>query len=490
MAVTADCTMIVHKLSRFAAGLVCALFLAGDTLAGQPAPFTIEATEDVSSRFPGAPHLQSFVWAQWDGKWIFISGRKAGYHGVGGKEADFPRSGANDKIWMIDPSGTGDARIWSIPLSSLSESLGGVKDQFLSSNVAYFQDRETLYLAGGYGQDSTGAWVTFPILSTVHLPTLVKAISEGTNVSSAITYTRNSLVQTAGGELLKLDDGMFYLIGGHVFTGTYLDFEAASENDSPKASQHYTGEIRKLRVTRDTHGQLAVTLIEAFRNPEFARRDLNAALTIQPNGHTLGAAAYGGVFTKDQLGFSKPIYWTASSSPQVAEYEQKMSGYSCARMAFFDPDSKAMMTTFFGGITQWIWNGEQGQFHPAPRVGTKADREYFDGMPWTDQITTLVRNAQSTYEAVQPGRLAAYLGANGAFLPAPGLERIRPDADVFDLRPIRGKRVLAGYLFGGIRAFPKEFPYRDDSPPYYSGNIPTRSSEMIIAVYVTVPPAN
>ncbi len=47
-------------------------------------PFTIEATEDVSSRFPGFPRLQSFAWAQWDGKWIFIGGRTAGYHGVGG----------------------------------------------------------------------------------------------------------------------------------------------------------------------------------------------------------------------------------------------------------------------------------------------------------------------------------------------------------------------------------------------------------------------
>ena len=50
-----------------------------------------------------------------------------------------------------------------------------------------------------------------------------------------------------------------------------------------------------------------------------------------------------------------------------------------------------------------------------------------------------------------------------------------------DLRPLRGKRVLAGYLYGGIRAFPREFPYRDDSPLYHSGNVPTRSSDMYAA---------
>jgi len=206
----------------------------------------------------------------------------------------------------------------------------------------------------------------------------------------------------------------------------------------------------------------------------------------------VGAAAYGGVFTKDQLGFSKPIYWNAASPPRVAEdYEQKMNGYSCAKLALFDPDSKTMLTTFFGGISRWNWNEAHAEFQAAPRIGTKSEAVYFDGLQWIDQITTLVRGPHETYEVVQPSnRLAAYLGTNAAFLPAPGLERIRRDADVFDLKPLRGKRMLVGYIYGGIRAFPREFPYRDDSPAYHSGNVPTRSSEMIVAVYITVPPAN
>src|SRR6266849_634282 len=55
----------------------------------------IEASEDVSGRFPGTPQLQSFAWAQWDGKWIFIGGRTGGYHGIGQGDVDFPRSRAN-----------------------------------------------------------------------------------------------------------------------------------------------------------------------------------------------------------------------------------------------------------------------------------------------------------------------------------------------------------------------------------------------------------
>ena len=46
----------------------------------------------------------------------------------------------------------------------------------MSSNLLFFQDHDTLYLAGGYGQDSQGNWVTYPILSSVHLPSLVEGV--------------------------------------------------------------------------------------------------------------------------------------------------------------------------------------------------------------------------------------------------------------------------------------------------------------------------
>ena len=105
--------------------------------------------------------------------------------------------------------------------------------------------------------------------------------------------------------MLKLDDGMFYIAGGHIFTGTYREFEGAEEKNSTKASQTYLGEIRKLSFKRGTGGQLSVSLVERYPNPEFARRDLNAVFTILPDGHSLGAAIYGGVFTKDQLSFTQ-----------------------------------------------------------------------------------------------------------------------------------------------------------------------------------------
>src|SRR5580658_3139303 len=473
-----------------AAALALGCLLALPGAPGKP-PLMVEASEDVGADFMGAPRLQSFVSARWDGKWIFIAGRTGGYHGVGQGDVDFPRTKANQQIWVIEPPASGPAKVYSFPVADLPPSLSSVKDQWVSTNLLHFQDRDTLYLAGGYGENSAGEPVTYPVVSSVNLPALVEGVIHGKDTfSKTIAWAESPLVQSTGGELVKLDDGFFYLIGGHVFMGTYRGFEAADEKNTTKVSQTYLGEIRKLRIATTRPGTLAVTLEKSFPDPEFARRDLNAGLTLLADGKSLGAAIYGGVFNKDQLNFTHPIYISTGSDPKVDDrFEQKMSAYACATMLLYDPESSGMYTTFFGGISRWRWNDAMRQFVQAPVLGDKTKQTgYLDGMPWINEISTLVRSRGKTYEFVQQDRrLPGYVGANAAFLPAAGLKRIREDADIFDLRQFRGKRVLAGYLFGGIRALPKEFPYTDEAPDYTSGNVPAKASDMILKVYVTAP---
>jgi len=452
-------------------------------------PFTLEAIENVAGQMPGVPKLQSFAWAEWDGKWILIGGRTTGYHGVGAAEADFPRAGSNDRIWVVDVTSKGHAKTYSLPVAQLPESLAAVKDQWVSSNPLFFQDKNTLYLAGGYGENAHGKWVTYPVLSSVDLPALVEGVMRGKDTfSETIAWANSPFVQSAGGDLLKLDDGMFYLAGGHVFTGTYRDFEGTNEHSTPQASQEYLGEIRKLNVERAGKGHLSVTLVDRYADPEFARRDMNAGFTILADGHSLAAAVYGGVFTKDQLNFQKPIYWDAKARPWVDNFVQKMSSYTCAHMELFDPESNAMYTTLFGGISRSTWDDQKKEFAEAPLIGDKSKSVYLDGMEWIDRISTLARRGPHSVEMVQAARMPGYVGANAAFIPVAGLRKIRDDASVYDLAALRGKRTLIGYLYGGIRAFPRQFPYLDNSPAYSSGNVPTKPSDLILAVYITVPP--
>ena len=132
-------------------------------------PFTIEASEDVAREFPGAPRLQSFSFAQWKGRWIFIGGRMAGYHAVGGGSAEFLRADANRDVWVVDTIAK-PARTYHVPVAQLPSRLATVQAQWTATGLLYFQDGEELYICGGYGQDEKGNWSTFDVISRVSLP--------------------------------------------------------------------------------------------------------------------------------------------------------------------------------------------------------------------------------------------------------------------------------------------------------------------------------
>lgn len=450
-------------------------------------PLTVEASEDASAEFPGAPGLQSFISANYDGKWVLIGGRTNGYHQSGGKDTDFSRLEANQKIWVIDTVGAAPHRVYSYAVSLLPERLAAVKDQWLASNFSYFQDGDTLYIAGGYGENSSHKWVTYPVLSVVSLPDLIDGVIQGKDFSNSISFTQSDLVESAGGNLIKLDDGLFYLVMGHIFMGRYTDFEAQNENRSKRAWQQYLGEIRKLRISRAGDGTPAVSLVATYSDPEFRRRDLNVTYSMGEDGQTLDGAAYGGVFTKDQLNFTHPVYFGPDAAPYVDRaFEQKMSAYACAKLLIFDRHEKTMYTTFFGGISRWFWNYDLGRFEEARLTGDKTKEVYYDGLEWIDEISTLARRSRATYEFVQPeNKLPAAMGSEAVLFLLPGLKRVHEKTNILDIQQFEGKRTFVGYLYGGIRASPRQFPYREDSPGYRPGAVPTRCNDLILRVYVS-----
>ena len=187
-------------------------------------PFTIDASEDASAEFPDAPRVASGSFGQWKGKWVFIGGRIAGYHGVGGGAADFLRSDSNREVWIVDTT-VRPGRTYHDPIAELPASLAPVKDEWTSTGQLYYQDSATLYIAGGYGEDSAKQWITFPVISAIDLPRLIEGVIHGHIPPESIAFTRSPLVQSAGGELVKLADGFFYLVMGHVFMGSYTAFE-------------------------------------------------------------------------------------------------------------------------------------------------------------------------------------------------------------------------------------------------------------------------
>ncbi len=460
------------------------LFLA--VLSFVKLPFAIDATEDVSNQFPGAPHIQSFSFAQWQGRWVFIGGRTTGYHNAGGGPAEFLRRDANRDIWVVDTT-VKPARTYHMPLAQLPESLAPVKDQWSATGQLYYQDGPNLYICGGYGEDSKGKWVTYALISEVDVPRLIDSVMHG-RAPAGISFGSSDLVQSTGGELLKLPDGLFYLVMGHSFQGSYTAFEGQGEHDSGGASQAYLNEIRKLKITKDPIGNLEVRLIQAYRDEtEFHRRDLNVTQVLSPSG--LGLAAYGGVFTPEtQLNYSKPVYLLDGNGPQVdRKFDQKMNAYACPRLLLYDKSTQTMYTSFFGGISRYQWDPAVADFRENPKVGSKTEPVYLDGMQWSDQISTIrkvMAPGGETTEIVQSATLPGFLGTDAVFIPAPEVRRAYPDTAILDLDALRGSKTFVGYIYGGIQASPYSFPYLKTSQPYNAGAVPTTTSERILKVYV------
>ena len=463
-----------------------ALLLA--TLPVTKLPFTIDATEDARSEFPDAPRLQSFSFAQWKGRWVFIGGRIAGYHSVGGGPAEFLRADANRDVWVVDTV-VKPAKTYHVPIATLPETFAPVKDQWTSSGQLYFQDGPKLYICGGYGQDHRDKWVTFPLISQIDLPLLIEGVIGGRLLASSIAFASTPLVQSAGGELVKLADDFFYLVMGHVFMGSYTAFEGHSEHNGEEASQTYLNEIRKLKIGVPPGGGLSVRLVQTYRDEaEFHRRDLNATQFLSPKG--LGLAVYGGVFTPEtQLSYSKPIYLFENSTPLIdARFEQKMNAYSCARLLMYDRAAETMYSTFFGGISRFWWDTASAAFIENSRIGNRSEATYLDGMQWSDQISTIrtvmAAGREETTELVHPGFLPGFLGTGAVFIPEPEVARAHPGANILDFEKLPRTKTMVGYIYGGIRAFPYRFPYNKSSTPYNAGTIPTSPSDSILRVYV------
>jgi hypothetical protein len=448
-------------------------------------PFSIEATENVANEFPGAPRLQSFSFAQWKGRWVFIGGRIGGYHAVGGGSADFLRADANREVWVVDTTVT-PAKTYHAPVSQLPAKLSVIGAQWASTGQLYFQDGDQLYICGGYGQDQNGKWVTFDVMSRLSLPMLVDGVMRGQIPAESIAFARSPLVQSTGGGLIKLSDGYFYVVMGHSFQGNYTAFEGRGEKNSAEASQTYLEEIRKLSVKTAPDGSLSVSLAQKFHDEnEFHRRDLNVVPFLSAAG--LGFAAFGGVFTPEtQLNYTKPVYLTSGVRPTVdSSFDQKMNSYESAVLLMYSETAKTMYTTFFGGISRFSWNPSEAVFQENTMTGSKTDVKYLDGLQWSDQVSTIQKNETRTSEMVHSSPLPAYLGTDAVFIPVPELARAARNTDILALDSLHDKKTFVGYIYGGIRAFPYEFPYLKTATPHASGSVPSEVNNMILKVYVT-----
>jgi hypothetical protein len=375
----------------------------------------------------GLEGLQSFAWAQHNGKWLIIGGRVDGLHRRQ-PFAAFDANGKNDQLIVVDPIAQ---KKWSAPLSSLPES---IQEQLSSSNMEFQQVEDYLYVVGGYGFSKRSAnHITYPNLSAVHVPDVINAVIKGTAFNTKIRQITDSLFAVTGGSLDKINN-TFYLTGGQKFIGRY---NPMGPNHGPGFSQTYTNSIRKFTIS-DNGKTLSVTHLPAIVDPEnLHRRDYNVVPQIMPTGEE-GLTAFSGVF---QLGVDLPylnsVNIVSTGYSVDNSFSQYYNHYHSAHIPLYSVANKEMHTIFLGGIAQYF--------------DSSGILVQDSNVPFVKTIARVTRNGKGVMaEYKLPIEMPSLLGSDSEFIPIEGLPRFKNE--VLKLDEFTADSTLIGYIYGGIES--------------------------------------
>ncbi|MFN2396531.1 MAG: hypothetical protein ABR597_12685, partial [Bacteroidales bacterium] len=368
------------------------------------------------------PGLHSYVYAQYQGKWLVIGGRKDGLHARQPFNS-FPASQNNTDIYVIDVAGN---QFW---LSSLNVLPTGIKEQLQSTNMNFYQDQDTLYIIGGYGFSQVADdHITYPDLTTVNVPDLINAIQNNETITPYFKQIHDDIFAVTGGHLKKLND-LFYLVGGHRFDGRY------NPMGNPTYTQTYTNQIRKFSI--DNSGtQLSFDNYVAITDPvHLRRRDYNLLPQIFPNGEQ-GFTISSGVFQINaDLPFLYPVDIKENNYTPITTFNQYLSNYHSAVACLYDSINNNMHSVFFGGISQYYYqNGNVIQD---------------DLVPFVKTISRLTRDANGNLTEYQlPVEMPALQGSSAEFIP--NLDLPHYSNEVFQLHEISQSTFMIGHIYGGI----------------------------------------
>ena len=372
----------------------------------------------------GLPGLHSYAFAQHNGKWLIIGGRKDGVHARQPFNA-FPDAQNNKEIYVVDIA---TQQSWSASVNSLPT---GIKEQLQSTNMNFYQDGNALFIVGGYAYSTTAAdHKTFNNLTSVDVPNLINAIIAGTPITSYFKQITNDVFAITGGQLGKIGN-TFYLVGGHRFDGRY------NPMNNPTFTQTYSNAIRKFTIDNSGSNLSYANYEEILDAVHLHRRDYNLLPQVFPDGE-LGYTISSGVFQiAVDLPFLYPVDIKAGGYFPQTQFNQYLSNYHSGKACLYDATNNRMHNLFFGGISQYYYqNGTLLQDNTVPFVKTISRTTRFtDG---------------SLLEYQLPVEMPNLKGAGAEFIPNENLPHY--SNEVIQLSNITADEFVIGYLFGGIQS--------------------------------------
>lgn len=388
----------------------------------QQVPFQIDI-EAVNAT--AVPPIHSFAFAQEGSKWLIVGGRTNGLHGFSTND-NFDVMYANEYIVVVDTT------TWTYSTASILGLPMNIKDPLRSTNMQYSVIGDYLYIAGGFGWDSTlSRYDTYPTLTAIRIDSMINAVVTAQPIAPHIRQITNTNLQVTGGEMMTIGDTS-YLIFGHYFRGRY------QETPGPIFVQVYENQIKKF-VIDDDGTNLSVTYFGSITDTNnFHRRDLNVGPTMDLNGSE-SWAAYSGVFRKDvDLPYLSPIQYNINGTYVVdTTFDQNMNNYTSALFPVFDSVHGTMYTVLFGGCSQFDYNPANGNM------------TYDSLVPFVSDVSVMVHAANGQWAQVPLSlQLPGLLGSNMKFVPLDTVPMY--SNDVVRLRDV-SSRILVGYLYGGIQ---------------------------------------
>lgn len=371
---------------------------------------------------PNFPGIHSFAFAQYNGKWLIIGGRADGIHARQPFNA-FPAASNNTTIYVVDIA---VQQFWSTSINSLPTA---ISEQMQATNVNFYQDDATLYLIGGYAFSASASdHITFNKMTAVNVPGLINAVINGTSIADNFKQMVNENFAVTGGQLGKIGT-TFYLVGGHRFDGRY------NPMNNPTFTQAYTNQIRKFQID-NSGNQLSIINYEAITDAvHLHRRDYNLLPQVFPNGE-LGYTIASGVF---QINVNQPFLYPvdikASGYIPQTNFNQYLSNYHSAKASLYDASNNRMHNLFFGGISQYYYNG--------------STLVQDNNVPFVNTISRTTRFADGSLQEYQmPETMPSLKGASAEFILNRSLPRF--SNDVIKLDEIAPSEFVIGHIVGGI----------------------------------------
>ena len=380
--------------------------------------------ELVPDTIENLPALHSYVFAQQQNEYLVIGGRKDGIH-PRQPFAAFNEADKNTKAFVINPK---TKQVWESNLSGLSTTL---VEQLNSTNMNFHQEKDTLYIIGGYGYSPSAAdHKTYDYITTVSVGGLINAIKSNASTAAFFKQIQYGKFAVTGGHLAHMD-GKFYLVGGHRFDGRYNPMGHATY------TQEYTHEVRIFKVNNSGTTPVVFDYQAIHNEDHLRRRDYNLVPQIYPDG-SRGFLISSGVFQKGvDLPFLYPVQVHDTFITPVIDFNQYLSHYHSASIAFFDSQNKEMHSLFLGGLSQYDYENE------------KLIKD--DLVPFVKTISLLTQNNKGAYTEYKLNQsMPAFLGSSAEFWFNPDIPQIQHE--IIDLNKLTGDTTLLGYIFGGIES--------------------------------------